>query len=438
MADGIVINVNPKATYRRPGQINKRNAILSKPNAPLSYRPKVLSRNKAVLNNPRRSETRLDKKSIGGGRTHWSHKRQHVSYRTEEVAPVVLNKPAQVLSKASSPLNKVSKPKTVSSLLNKPKTTAIAPETNKSTLTLGAKLNADYNKRVALRTKKSQDLNKPKPESTLSSRSSQLRPILPEETKPKKKFKKPNYANKQIMGLNATFDKNTQTPGTQFPSNPYESVAGSDSMMGGFGGGIPGGSIVAPNEKEKNYVTKKTFSKFKKELVKEGGFVDAPGYDGSPTQDGPSMGTVSSMVTIDSPKKKKMKKVVEARMTGRDKLAKLMQPHLNAMGDTAAKLKKNADDYAAVVAKHPAKPKKVEGSPTLPTSTPYSEHVNCGTPDCCNKCDTAISELSVPAGTTGKRKKVYTSLVDIRMANGKIKKLPPGKSGSSGGGGGSA
>jgi hypothetical protein len=147
MSDRIVINVNPKATYNRPGQIKKRNAILSKPNSPLNYRPKVVSRNKAVLNNPRRSETRLNKKSIAGGRIHWSKKRKHVSYRVEEVDPAVLNKPAQVLSKASSPLNKVSKPKTVSSLLNKPKTTAIAPETNKPTLTLGAKLNADSNKR---------------------------------------------------------------------------------------------------------------------------------------------------------------------------------------------------------------------------------------------------------------------------------------------------
>ena len=379
MADKIVINVNPKATYRRPGQIKKRNAILSKPNAPLSYRPKVVSRNKAVLNNPRRSETRLNKKSIGGGRTHWSKRRKHISYRVEEVDPAVLNKPAQALSKASSPLNKVSKPKTVSSLLNKPKTTAIAPETNKPTLTLGAKLNADSNKRVALRTKKSQDLNKPKPESTLSSRSSHLRPILPEETKPKKKFKKPNYANKQIMGLNATFDKNTQTPGTQFPSNPYESVAGSGSMMVGFGGGIPGPSIVAPNEKEKNYVTKKTkksFSKFKEELVKEGGFVDAPGYDGSPTQDGTSMGTAPAMATIDSPKKKK--KVVEARMTGRNRLAKLMQPHLNAMSKTAAELDKNAAAYADVVKKHPAKP-----APAKPSN---EEHTKCGTDDCCGEC----------------------------------------------------
>ena len=289
MADGIVINVNPKKTYNRPGQLKKRNAILSKPNAPLSYRPKVLSRNAAVLAKRKTSaHQRVNTKMIGGQRKVWSKHRQHVSHRELEL----------------------------------------------------------HKEEIQIK---------------------------------KKKFnKKPNYANKQIMGLNATFDKNTQTPSTQFPSNPYESVAGSDSMMGGFGGGIPGGSIVAPNEKEKNYVTKKTFSKFKKELVKEGGFVDAPGYDGSPTQDGPSMGTVSSMVTIDSPKKKKMKKVVEARMTGRDKLAKLMQPHLNAMGDTAAKLKKNADDYAAVVAKHPAKP-----APAKPAN---EEHTKCGTDDCCGEC----------------------------------------------------
>jgi hypothetical protein len=409
MADGIVINVNPKATYRRPGQLDKRNAILSKPNAPLSYRPKVLSRNAAVLAKRKTSaHQRVNTKMIGGERKVWSKHRQHVSYRFEEVDPAVLNKPAQVLSKASSPLNKVSKPKTVSSLLNKPKTTAISPETNKPTLTLGAKLNADYNKRVALRTKKSQDLNKPKPESTLSSRSSHLRPILPEETKPKKKFKKPNYANKQIMGLNATFDKNTQTPSTQFPSNPYESVAG-------FTGGMVPVNSIAPDSKEKNYMPKKTFSKFKKELVKEGGFVDAPGYDGSPTQDGPSMGTVSAMVTIDSPKKKKMKKVVEARMTGRDKLAKLMQPHLNAMGDTAAKLQKNTKDYADVVKKYPAKPSN-------------EEHTKCGTPDCCGKCSTAVNEVNI-RDASGKMKNIKNVL--MRGADGKLRYAPPGKSSSS-------
>jgi hypothetical protein len=287
MAEKIVINVNPKATYRRPGQISRRFAVLSKPNAPLSYRPKVTSRTKAVLSKRKTSaRQRVNTKMIGKHRKVWSKHRKNVSQ---------------------------------SQLDDKIK-------------------------------------------------------IYKEEIQIKKKiFKKPNYANKQIMGLNATFDKNTQTPGTQFPSNPYESVAGSGSMMVGFGGGIPGPSIVAPNEKEKNYMPKKTFSKFKKELVKEGGFVDAPGYDGSPTQDGPSMGTVSAMVTMDSPKKKKMKKVVEARMTGRDKLAKLMKPTLNAMGDTAAKLKKNSDDYAAVVKKYPAKPAN-------------EEHTKCDTDDCCGEC----------------------------------------------------
>ena len=49
-------------------------------------------------------------------------------------------------------------------------------------------------------------------------------------------------------------------------------------------------------------------------------------------------------------------------------------------------------------------------------------------------CEETINELSVPAGTTGKRKSVSTSSVAIRMASGKIEKHPPGKSGSSGGG----
>jgi hypothetical protein len=47
-----------------------------------------------------------------------------------------------------------------------------------------------------------------------------------------------------------------------------------------------------------------------------------------------------------------------------------------------------------------------------------------------------IKELSVPQGTTGNRKEVSTPMVAIRMASGKIEKHPPGKSGSSGGGGG--
>jgi hypothetical protein len=46
-----------------------------------------------------------------------------------------------------------------------------------------------------------------------------------------------------------------------------------------------------------------------------------------------------------------------------------------------------------------------------------------------------ISELTVPQGTTGKTKGVSTPSVAIRMASGKIEKHPPGKSGSSGGGG---
>lgn len=46
-----------------------------------------------------------------------------------------------------------------------------------------------------------------------------------------------------------------------------------------------------------------------------------------------------------------------------------------------------------------------------------------------------VTELSVPQGTTGKRENISTPSVSIRMASGKIEKHPPGKSGSSGGGG---
>ena len=86
------------------------------------------------------------------------------------------------------------------------------------------------------------------------------------------------------------------------------------------------------------------------------------------------MGTVPA----NSPKNKKMKKVVEARMTGRNKLAKLMQPHLNAMSKTAAELDKNAAAYTDVVKKYPAKP-----APAKPAN---QEHTKCGTDDCCGEC----------------------------------------------------
>lgn len=46
-----------------------------------------------------------------------------------------------------------------------------------------------------------------------------------------------------------------------------------------------------------------------------------------------------------------------------------------------------------------------------------------------------VKEMSVPAGTTGKRKTWNPPMVGVRMASGKIEKHPPGKSGSSGGGG---
>lgn len=46
-----------------------------------------------------------------------------------------------------------------------------------------------------------------------------------------------------------------------------------------------------------------------------------------------------------------------------------------------------------------------------------------------------VTELSVPKGTTGERKTVSTPMVAVRMASGRVEKHPPGKSGSSGGGG---
>ena len=230
-----------------------------------------------------------------------------------------------------------------------------------------------------------------------------------EEVKPKK-YKKADLKDKQIMGLNATFDKN-KTPGTDtqtMTNNPYESVrynipsergdsadkpighdkeleaadtkkqlnrrkamklvkAVVDETYGGTGGpglGMGEKSVgdLTSAEPTKNYVIKKKKPAIKlsafKEKLRESGFVGAGGNDASPTQDDPSVGTVSQMITVDSPSDKK-------------------------------KTKKNV----------------------------------------------AVHELSVPQGTTGKRKNTFTPMVPIRMANGEIKRLPPGKSGSSGGGG---
>ena len=50
-------------------------------------------------------------------------------------------------------------------------------------------------------------------------------------------------------------------------------------------------------------------------------------------------------------------------------------------------------------------------------------------------CEDNQNEMTAPLGTTGKRSEWNPPMVPIRMADGKIKKLPPGKSGSSGGGG---
>jgi hypothetical protein len=254
-----------------------------------------------------------------------------------------------------------------------------------------------------------------------------------EEVKPKKYKKTPDLKDKQIMGLNATFGKNT-TPGTDtqaVTTNPYESVrynipsersdsadkpigydkelepldtkaqlrrrkamklvkAVVDETFGGTGGaglGMGEKSVgdLTSAEPEKNYVLKKKKPPIKlsafKEKLRESGFVGVPGNDASPAQDDVSIGSVGQMITVDGPAKKK-----------------------------------------------PINKK---------TSRQYTEtHNKCGTPECCGQCDTAISELSVPQGTTGKRKNTFTPLVGIRMADGTIKRLPPGKSGSSGGGGG--
>jgi hypothetical protein len=109
---------------------------------------------------------------------------------------------------------------------------------------------------------------------------------------------------------------------------------------------------------------------------------------------------------------KKKNKVEEAMTPGRKKLSQFLKPSLDAMSTTADKLKKNADDYAAVVKRYPAK----------------EDHTKCGTPDCCGKCSTAVNEVNI-RDASGKMKKIQNVL--MRGADGKLRSAPSGKSSSS-------
>lgn len=239
-----------------------------------------------------------------------------------------------------------------------------------------------------------------------------------EEAKPKKYKKAPNYKDKQIMGLNATFGGNNQSQGdtTGVTTNPYESARynipfdragaddkpigldkdleskdntkqlkrrkamklvkayvdeegiGGEGTSGGWGAenaGDPGASAsggqnytLAKNANPKGYKKAKTFKAMKESLFSEMGFDGISGAtDASPNQDEINTGTIGQPLTIDS-----------------------------AISNEKRKAKKKA----------------------------------------------VKEEIEVSLGTTGKRKKVFSSKVPIRMADGSIKSLPPGKSGSSG------
>jgi hypothetical protein len=62
-----------------------------------------------------------------------------------------------------------------------------------------------------------------------------------------------------------------------------------------------------PNDHERAFAI--AWSQYnKKHGIKESGFTDTPGYDGSPTQDAPSMGVCTPQVPINVPDKEKMNK----------------------------------------------------------------------------------------------------------------------------------
>ena len=52
---------------------------------------------------------------------------------------------------------------------------------------------------------------------------------------------------------------------------------------------------------------------------------------------------------------------------------------------------------------------KMKNGREVPNCVPVNEHVNCGTPDCCGQCDTAVSEASETWEAGYKRRVVKTT-----------------------------
>jgi len=241
-----------------------------------------------------------------------------------------------------------------------------------------------------------------------------------EDVKPKKYKKAPNYKDKQIMGLNATFGGNNQSQGdtTGVTTNPYESArynipfdrAGSDDKP-----------IGLDKDLESKDTTKQLKRRKAMKLVKA--YVDEEGIGGEGTSGGwgaenagdpgasASGGQNYTLAKTEKPKPYKKAKTFKA-----------MKESLTESGFVDSPGAGDVNQGAG------------DGFPTadLKMDTYITTDSPNGNEKRKIKKKVAKEEIEVSLGTTGKRKKVFSTKVPIRMADGSIRSLPPGKSGSSG------
>jgi hypothetical protein len=226
-----------------------------------------------------------------------------------------------------------------------------------------------------------------------------------EETKPKKYKKAKDY--QQMMGLNATYGKNS-TPGTDtqtMTNHPYESVRYNIPFDRDGAEDNPIGLDKDLEAKDnKDQLKRRKAMKLVKARVDETfGGTGLPGL-------GMGEKSVGDLTSAEPEKNYKPTKKT---------FKKLKESLVSEMGFVGAD---GATD-----------------------ASPNQDEINIGSNGQSLTIDSDISnekrkvkkksvkeELSVPEGTTGKRKKVFSAMVPIRMADGSIRSLPPGKSGSSG------
>jgi len=241
-----------------------------------------------------------------------------------------------------------------------------------------------------------------------------------EEVKPKKYKKAPNYKDKQIMGLNATFGGNNQSQGntTGVTTNPYESArynipfdrAGSDDKP-----------IGLDKDLESKDTTKQLKRRKAMKLVKA--YVGEEGIGGEGTSGGWGAENAGDPGASDSGGQNyTLAKTEKPKPYKKAKTFKAMKESLTESGFVDSPGAGDVNQGAG------------DGFPTadLKMDTYITTDSPNGNEKRKIKKKVAKEEIEVSLGTTGKRKKVFSTKVPIRMADGSIRSLPPGKSGSSG------